>query len=175
VNIDELAQRAGWGSWMEHQLFVVLGGWTKTLAIPQAKAMVGSHSSQHAWHAQLWRDRIPAINGSDGAHFIVGTDVDVRAIALLHKDSATDIQRLAAMYHVVMPSVLDGYRRHLGAIDPMVDGSTARVLQLIVADEVAAVCAGQQLVQSFMTTTDDEVATADYVAKMTSAMESLLH
>jgi hypothetical protein len=169
VNIDELARLAGTSCWMEQQLFAVLGGWSKSLAVPQAKALVASHSAQHAWHAQLWRDRIPAINGSDGYEFVDAAPAHERAIALLRNDHVSDGQRLAALYLVVVPSMVEGYHRHLDATDPVVDGSTIRVLNLIVADERVAVEAGEELVRSL--TGKDEFEVAQYVAEMTAIME----
>jgi hypothetical protein len=63
--LAESAALLGSHRWTEHQLFELTGAWAATAGTPAVRVHLFEVSHQHAWHAQLWADRLPALDGVD--------------------------------------------------------------------------------------------------------------
>ena len=59
--VEESVARIVNYKWCEQQLSAALGGWVATIPELDVKAMLGPHCYQHAWHADLWRQRLPEL------------------------------------------------------------------------------------------------------------------
>ena len=47
---------------MEELLFETLGRWARELPEPAVKRVLATWCHRHAWHAELWRGRLPGID-----------------------------------------------------------------------------------------------------------------
>jgi hypothetical protein len=116
---------------VEELLFETLGGWARRLADPPTQRVFGTWCHRHAWHAELWRSRLPTVDAA-------GDDDDVDAwIAPLRSAMngvTTADEAIAVLRHSVLPALRGAVAEHRDAIDPLLDGPTARILDLVAAD-----------------------------------------
>ncbi|MGZ8766469.1 MAG: hypothetical protein ACXW2C_12345, partial [Acidimicrobiia bacterium] len=59
--VEESAKRVGHYKWIEIKLFEALGGWVATVPELDVKLVLGRHCYHHAWHADLWDQRLPEL------------------------------------------------------------------------------------------------------------------
>jgi hypothetical protein len=64
-SLEEGARRAGHYRWVELRLFEVLGGWVAGVPEVELKPWLSTRSYRHAWHAELWEQRLPELRGMD--------------------------------------------------------------------------------------------------------------
>ena len=65
LTLDHSARLAGGFRWVEQRLFEVMGKWSLTYPDPSVQIFLDTYSLRHGWHADLWRDRLPVMAGSD--------------------------------------------------------------------------------------------------------------
>lgn len=129
--IGDLARRVRRWIAIEELLFETLGRWARILREPAVKRTLATWCHRHAWHAELWRARMPAVEGLED-------DDDVDAwlkplrIALGGVDQTSDA--LTVLADPVLKALEAAHAEHCSAINPSLDGPTARVLALIGAD-----------------------------------------
>ncbi len=103
-------------------LFEHLGSWVATTDDPTLQRLFAVAAHRHAWHAELWRERTPVIP-------VTAIAADVAAISEAGDD--TDRWTAYATALGVMISELAALR---DAVDPDLDPSTARVVDLVLTD-----------------------------------------
>ena len=138
--MEEAARVAGHARWLEDRLFSVLGGWVAVEADAAAKAAFSAHSLRHAWHAQVWADRLPRVAHLDPDALTVPAGPEVGALvdelaALRGVDATTD--RLDGSRRL-LGGLVAAYRHRLERAHPLADGPTVRWVGFVVVDEVAA-------------------------------------
>ncbi len=151
--IERSGQRIGRHAWIEMRLFEVLGRWSGSVVDPQARALFARQSHHHAWHAELWHDLLPALPHLPASRLVVPDEASARLAATLgdvdeRTDPATDdgvAARLAAVYGVALPRLVDSYDDHLEHTTVVADGPTTRVLRLVLADLADDLAAGEAL------------------------------
>ncbi|MGH9101929.1 MAG: hypothetical protein ACRDYD_02945 [Acidimicrobiales bacterium] len=151
--IEELARVTGGYRFVELRLFEILGGWVASTPEVEAKLVLGALAPRHAWHAELWEERMPL----DGAHAVPeGADRGTEAVLsrLAELPSATSpggtAIRLVGLFRVVLPRLVAAYREHLRAVVPVSDGPIDRALRLVLADEVGELLEGEAVVQALL-------------------------
>jgi hypothetical protein len=160
TSLGELAGLARRYAALERRLFEVLGGWVPTVPEPEVKLLLREHSFQHAWHAQLWDELAPrtgpgvgAAHGS-GEAAVTGTGRGGLEDALASIAEAASIaEGLHAVYHVVLPELVQDYRALRQGTNPATDGPLLRALGLILADDESAIEAGASLLGVLVGTT----------------------
>jgi hypothetical protein len=133
--IDQLARRVRRWIAVEELLFETLGRWARQLSEPALKRMLATWCHRHAWHAELWRQRMPALDALDGD----ADDVDawVAPLRSALQDVRTSEEVIAALRESVLPALEAAVAEHREAIEPVLDGPTGRVLDLVGADLAA--------------------------------------
>lgn len=153
-DIEEAARRIGVYRWIELRLFETLGAWTGTVPEPEVKVLLGAHCSHHAWHAELWSQRLPAVPGADAEHLTrPANEGMVRFVAALTEPTPT-LERLVGAYRVLVPRLIAGYSAHRRAVSALVDAPTVRTLGFMLHDEIRDWHEGEAMVQSLLTTAD---------------------
>jgi hypothetical protein len=145
--------------WAERRLFELTGAWAAEPAPPAVQVHLDEVSVQHAWHAELWADRLPVLDWFDpdavtGPLGLAGPLFDTLA------DLTGPVPRLAGLYRVVVPRLLAGYDRHLARAVPVTDGPVVRALRLVRRDEVDSWRAGEALLQGLVTSPVEAAAAA---------------
>ena len=53
--------------WIENALYALLGEWVTDMPVAAVQVHLDGQSLRHAWHAELWADRLPVLAGDDPA------------------------------------------------------------------------------------------------------------
>ena len=136
MDIVTASRLAGQYCWVELQLFELLGSWMHRSNDPELVVALGDRCTRHGEHAEAWRGRIATVAAIDVERAVNAPDNPVAsAIARLRQpESADDVVALAAAYDSeIRPAVLAAYRTHRAAIDPLLDGPTGRLLEVVIA------------------------------------------
>jgi len=130
---------------LEQRLYEVLGTWAGAEPVAGAAVLFDELSQQHAWHAELWAERVPAVPGLAVVSGGCGPGHDLlRAAAGLDGGAP----RLAALSRIVLPRVVAGYRFHIARATEVTDGPVIRALRLALHDDVDAMLRAEDLLQS---------------------------
>jgi hypothetical protein len=169
LSLVELARMVGGYRWVEFRLFEVLGGWVASESQPEARLMFDVQSRHHAWHAQLWADRLPSVDGvvdpdlvtvapGPGPEELFATLGGVRGG---EPGGGGTLLRLVGLARVVLPRLACGYALHLRRAVPVSDSPVIRALRLALRDETEAWQTTEGMVQSLIRRPHDvEVVTA---------------
>lgn len=139
--------------WVELRLFEVVGAWVPTVPEPEVKVQLASQSHKHAWHAEIWRERLPRLGDLDPGKLTVAANAGVGALleALAEPQSPDEsIEKLAGLYRVVIPRTVAAYTCHLRAANPVADGATIRWLRFVLQDVIDDWRDGEILLQSLI-------------------------
>jgi hypothetical protein len=177
--------------WVENALFKMLGDWVTDTPVAAVQVHLDGQSLRHAWHAELWADRLPAVAGFDPEAFTVPSAQSAVAVAFLTGEplgpsdpSGDDLEelgdeaarpgvlpRLAGLYRVVLPRLVTTYGRHVRAVTgSAADGPVVRALTLVLNDEIDDWHAGERLVQRLVTRPHDVGAVHDYLQRLEAAV-----
>jgi hypothetical protein len=158
LTLEEQSRVIGAYQWIERRLFEVTGGWVASEPVAEARLMFDVYSQQHAWHAELWSDRLPVLDGLDPATLTLPPSSEVDRLVTLLAGGALGqapaaggtLLRLVGLARVVLPRLIAGYGLHLRRAAPVADGPVVRSLRLVVRDEIEAWQATETLVQTLV-------------------------
>lgn len=141
LTLEEAARVAGHARWVEDRLFATVGEWVAVEDDPAAKSLFSAHSLRHAWHASIWRDRIPRVAHLDPDALTVPAGPGVAArmdelAAAAASGADGTLERLTLVTGVLSDLVAE-YRDRIARAHPLADGPTVRWLRFVVADEVS--------------------------------------
>ena len=176
--LGRTAELVGEYRWIEASLHRLLGAWVTDIPIAGVQVHLDAQSMRHAWHAELFGDRLPVLAGVDPDGLTRPTAATAALFAALDgvepvaegpgstwpaADAASAprpgaLPRLAGLYRVVLPRLVTSYDRHLRVVAPVADGPLRRALRLVVRDEVEDWMAGERLVQRLVTRPHDVAA-----------------
>lgn len=177
--------------WIENALFRMLGDWVADTPVAAVQVHLDGQSLRHAWHAELWAERLPAVAGFDPEAFTVPSAQAAAAFAVLTGEplgsgdpSAAGLDavgqeggrpgvlpRLAGLYRVVLPRLVTTYSRHLRAVTGSAsDGPVVRALTLVLNDEIDDWHTGERLVQRLVTRPHDVGAVHGYLERLEAAV-----
>ena len=179
---DTTAALVGEYRWIETTLHAILGAWVTDLPLAGVQVVLDAQSMRHAWHAELFGDRLPVRAGVDpdaltapspatAALFAALDGIEVPEVghgsswppadrALAPRPGA--LPRLAGLYRVVLPRLVTTYTRHLRVAAPVADGPLRRALRLVLRDEIEDWLAGERLVQRLVQRPHDVVAVYEF-------------
>jgi hypothetical protein len=134
-SLEMLARRVRRWIAIEDLLFESLGGWAREFPEPAPRRVFGTWCHRHAWHAELWRERLPTVDGLTTDEDDVEVWIAPLRVALGGVN--TSDEAVAALRESVLPALQAAVTEHRDAIDPVLDGPTARTLDLVAADLTA--------------------------------------
>jgi hypothetical protein len=165
LGLDETIKLVGRHRWVEGRLFEVLGGWVQAVHEPEAKILFDVHSRQHAWHCELWEQRLAELGEADPDR--VSEPSPTLAALMDALGSAADtLERAVGTYRVVVPRKVSAYELHLGDTSAVSDGPVIRSLRLALSDELDAWREGESLVHSLLLNEDDARRAASFQARL---------
>ena len=69
--------------WIENALYGMLGAWVTDMPVPAVQVHLDGQSLRHAWHADLWADRLPVQAGADPTGLTVPSATSAALFAVL--------------------------------------------------------------------------------------------
>jgi hypothetical protein len=154
---------------LERRLFELTGSASAEPEMPaEASVYLDSLSAEHAWHAELWADRLPVVSGIDAEALVVLPEA--AAVALEGVAAGAPLARLAALFRVALPRLVASYARHESAASQVSERPTLRALRLVLRDEVEALVTGEALVQGLLGTPEAVEAAARTVANLETGL-----
>lgn len=171
LTLHEAAVILGSHRWIEMRTFEILGSWVPTLPELDIKLAVAAQSYHHAWHAELWEDRLPVLAGIDPDELTApatpGLEMLVTALADV---TLPTIDKLVGMYRVLLPRKISAYRAHRARTSAVADGAVIRALDLALRDEVADWQEGEGFLQSLLASPSEVKRAAGRQAELESML-----
>jgi len=169
LELGAAAELLGAYCFVERRLFELTGAWSVEADTPRVAVHLDQVSQQHAWHAELWAERLPVLAGIEPASLIrpsgtVGPVLDALAAA------PTSIERLAGLYRCVLPRLLTSYGRHLRRAVPATDAPVIRALRLVRRDELAAWQVGEARLEALIDTAEGAELAAATVGRLEATL-----
>ena len=188
--LEVTAALVGEYRWIEMALFRILGEWVVDMPLAAVKVHLDAQSMRHAWHADLWADRLPVLDRVDPDGLTVPSAPAAALFAALVGDplptdgpggswSVADdegpgrpgaLPRLAGLYRVVLPRLVTTYERHLSAVGGVADAPVARALRLVLNDEIEEWRAGERLVERLVNRPHDVAAVYEFLQRLESVV-----
>jgi len=173
LSLDVQARLVGSYQWVERRLFEVLGAWVVSESVPEAQLLFDIYSQQHAWHAELLAERLPALDTVDPGALVLPPSAEVdRMLGVLAGVVPADdhaaggsligtgaggdapaggtLPRLVGIGRVVLARLVTGYTLHLRRLSPVADAPLARCLRLVLRDETEQWQALEALTQALL-------------------------
>jgi hypothetical protein len=153
-SVEESVERIVHYKYAEQHLSAALGGWVATIPELDVKAMFGPHCYQHAWHADLWRARLPELRETreDRAE-PVNEAFETFMTELTSPDGPDEtIEKLVGVYRVLVPHLLATYSFHQRVTSDIVDAPTVRILKFMIDDDVEQLITGEMMIQDLART-----------------------
>jgi hypothetical protein len=152
--VEESVDRIVNYKWCEQHLSAALGGWVATIPELDVKTLLGPHCYQHAWHADLWRQRLPELREPNEDRAEPANDDFVRFMDELTSPGDADqtIEKLVGVYRVMVPHLLAVYTFHRHVTSEIADAPTVRLLNFMIADDERQFVEGEMLIQDLART-----------------------
>ena len=186
LTLDATAVLVGEYRWIEHALYRLLGEWVTDMPIAAVQVHLDAQSMRHAWHAELWAERLPVLAGANPDAWTTPSAPTTALFAALSGVAPPAqgpgslwppaeenvfghpgaLPRLAALYRVVLPRLVTSYERHLQVVSPMTDAPVARALRLVLNDEVEDWHAGERLVERLVSRPHDVAAVYEFLQRL---------
>jgi hypothetical protein len=186
--LGRTAELVGEYRWIEATLHRLLGSWVSDMPVAAVQVHLDGQSMRHAWHADLFGDRLPVLAGVDPDGLTRPSPATAALLAALDGVETVPVgpgstwpaadagsvprpgalPRLAGLYRVVLPRLVTSYTRHLRVAVPVADGPLRRALRLVVRDEVEDWLAGERLVQRLVNRPHDVAAVYGFLEHLES-------
>jgi hypothetical protein len=172
-DVDETARRVGHYAWVETKLFEALGGWIATIPELDVKIRLGTHTYHHAWHADLFRKRLPELREMKPERLTVAPNPELEAfVEALTEPEAPEltIEKLVGVYRVLIPHKIAAYTYQMNNTSRITDAPTIRILNFILQDELDDWRDGEMLIQSLLRSPEDVERAASHQGRLEAMM-----
>jgi hypothetical protein len=161
-SIEENVRRLLRYAWFEKRAMEVGLYWLAPTPEWELKEALGLHLSLDAEHAAAIRKRISEMR-SPPPRMDVSPDPAVDAFFDELLTAQNTVEKVVGLYGVLRPALLAAYRRHLAAVNPVIDQPTCRMLKHILLDEEDTAAWGQQAASGVLEGADEAVLAAAQV------------
>jgi len=169
LDLPQAASLLGAYCAIERRLFEVTGA---AAGDPEAHSetavLLSSLSAEHAWHAELWADRLPVLSSLNSAGLVV-LPPDLAAV-FDDLSSAGPLEQLSGLFRVVLPRLVSSYARHEASASPAAEAPTRRALLLVLRDETEEWVRGESLLEGLLTTPQAVEEAGEAVIKLESRL-----
>jgi hypothetical protein len=172
VSPEESARRVRTFAAVEERAAQLLEAFAGAIGIPHAKATLERHARNHAFHAEVLRQRVADADGSAGDAV---EDADVAAFldaVAEPKDGAQAVELLTGVYRVLLPRAIAAYTYFLTALGADAADADERWYGLILKDLHDGIRDGELLLQSLLL--DGGEAAAQRSADRRAQLETLI-
>jgi hypothetical protein len=141
--VEESVRRLMRYQWVQQQLMEI--AWAHLAATPEweVKCALALHQWQDAEHADHFRHRIGEMrHPAPRMDRAPDPALDAFLEELLRAEDTLEL--VVGVYRVARPALLDAFRQHLAATNPLVDHPTTRVLRMASLEEEDAIAWGER-------------------------------
>jgi hypothetical protein len=170
LELGKAAELLGAYCFVERRLFELTGAWSVQVDPPRLAVHLDQVSQQHAWHAELWADRLPVLAGVDPTSLIAPLGPAVGPVLDSLAAAESTVERLAGLYRCVLPRLLATYGRHLRRAVPATDAPVMRALRLVRTDELAAWQVGEAQLEALIDTAEAAAEAAAMLGRIESVV-----
>jgi hypothetical protein len=159
-DLHDRSRRIGVWSWCEQQLFGVLGDWATSTPDPTVAVFFGEMARRHAWHSQLFFERLPELASVDAEQLVAApgraTDALFDAVSAAAGDADSDrgvstLVRFVAAYRVVLPLLVGEYQTARTTVSVVAEPALGRALDLVLRDDQEEWARAQPLFAGLLT------------------------
>jgi hypothetical protein len=136
LTIDDTARFLSHATWLERRLFEAVGAWVPSTPERAVKLAFARESRRFGWHAELLEPLRPSTRDHDVAER-GPLDASWRTLFARMLAATTTAARLERLEDV-LGLAIDCYESHLARRRGFRDAPTMRVVQIVLADERAA-------------------------------------
>lgn len=180
LGLHEAAALIGAYRWTELQLFSLTGSWVHDCDDPETRVHLDLVSGEHGWHAEIWEERLPVVDGMDAQALTRPSGSALEPLfssvpaAVAEVASSTGAAagalRMAVLYRVLVPRLLATYEHHLRHSAPVSDGPTIRALRIVLRDELESWQIGEMLLERQLRSASDVAGLAALQARLESTL-----
>ncbi len=169
LDLHQSAELLGAYCAIERSLFELTGSLaTEAETVAEIGVYLDSLSTEHAWHAERWADRLPVVSGIDAQALVVVPTVAGEVLDELA--SGGQVEKMAGLFRVVLPRLVASYAYHEAYASAASEPPTRRALRLVLRDEAEALVAGEALVQGLLGTPEVVAAAGQTVIRLESRL-----
>ena len=177
LTLTEAGALVGCYCWIERRLFALTGSWVQEMEDPATQIHLDEVSFQHAWHAELWAQRLPSLDGIDPESFVQEAETVLgpllEGLGAGEDPGFIEVRRMSGLYRFLLPRLIAGYQHHLEAARVSSDAPLIRVLRLVLSDELESWQAGEALVQSLIKGSEGAAEAAAVVQLLEGGLSEL--
>jgi hypothetical protein len=150
VTPEESARRVRTFAAVEERVGQLLESFAGSIGVPHAAATLQRHARNHAFHAEVLRERVADASGS------AGDAVEDAAVAAFldavaePKDGAQTVELLTGVYRVLLPRTISAYAYFVGALGADAADADERWYGLIMKDLQDSFRDGELLLQTLL-------------------------
>ncbi|HUC37303.1 MAG TPA: hypothetical protein VMR97_09285 [Acidimicrobiales bacterium] len=163
LGLAEQARLVGAYEWVEQRLFEVLGSWVGTEVSEPARVLFDLHSQQHAWHAELFAERLPVLSGVDRDSLCAAPGPELETALELVGAAGGTLLRVGGVGRLVLPRLVATYGLHLQRAVQVADAPLARALRLVLRDEIEAWRSTELMVEGLIRSEKDVADVAGHL------------
>lgn len=169
-DLHDRSRRIGVWAWCERQLFAALGSWAQTTPDPVVAVFFGEMARRHAWHAELFFDRLPELASVDAEQLVAppgpASAALFQSISEGTGESGSDqgptaLARLVAAHRVVLPLLVGEYQAARSTVSVVAEPSLGRALDLVLRDDQEEWARAQPLLQTLLCDAEAARSAAD--------------
>lgn len=148
-SVEESVERIAHYKWVEERLSAAMGGWGATIPELDVKTLLGRHCYEHAWHADLWRKRLPELRETDQDRAAPPNDEFAEFMNELTSPDSYErtIEKLVGVYRVLLPHMMAVYTFHQKVTSDIVDAPTVRILKFMLDDDHMQFVEAEMMIQ----------------------------
>lgn len=146
--VEHLARTSGNFAWLEDRIAETTGAWVASVDDVDARLVLGARSHTHAWHADLWRNRMPDLRHVDSSALVAPASADLATFVDRLASLETTLERMVALHRVLLPRLVTAYALMLRGTNELIDAPTVRTLRLVLEDTREEVREGEVVIRS---------------------------
>lgn len=170
LGVDENVDLLRRYNFVEGRLYSMSAAFMNPTPEWEVKCAFSLHLYLDGEHSQALRDRVAELRRPP---LYLDKSPDDRLEAFLDEAlrAQGSIETLVGIYRVIRPALLEAYRAHLGAINPLFDFPTTRLLKAAIADEETMIAWGEAALDALVVTEEDRAA----AERWRSHLQAYLH
>ena len=168
--LEQQAMVVGSHRWVERKLFEILGAWVADEPSDPARVLFDLHSKQHAWHSELFGERLPVLDWIDPDALTRAPSPQAERALELAGGAGSTLLRLVGAGRFLLPRLVSGYTLHLKLATAVADAPLRRALGMVVRDEIEAWQASELMLESAVRDRDAVEAAARHFASLEGAV-----